>query len=113
MNQLLLPVAPPDGNIDTDPAAPPPYSQEQPLLPPEFPPEGGTRGADTTDSTDVYQLDLPVDPPHYSPNEASATPGCSDEGTVLPSTNRPDGDVPEVMISPPPYELDQPPPYSK
>ena len=110
MDQVLLHVSPPDDNIDTDEDAPPPYSPEQPLLPPT---NGAAHSTDNTYISDICHLDLPVDPPQYSPPEASEPSGYSNEGTVLPSTNRPEVDIQEVMISPPPYEPDQPPPYSK
>ena len=115
MDQPLLHVAPPDDNTATDEAAPPPYSQEQPLplLPMDCPPDGGAYALDGTNNSDLYHLDLPVDPPPYSSSETPAPSGYCDKETVLLSTNRLDVDIPEVVISPPPYERDQPPPYSK
>ena len=111
-DHLLLQVAPPDDNIDTNQAAPPPYSPEQPLLHPSLPPEGDSHGAD---GSEFYHLDLTPDPPPYYPSETSAPPGYgnSNEGRVLPPVTTPDVDAPEVVIYPPPYERGQPPPYTK
>ena len=112
MEPLLLQAAPSDENIDMDAAPPPPYSPDEPLLQPDLPSDGGAHDADVADGSNCHHLDLPADPPPYTPSEATAPPVYSNEGTVLPSTNTPDVVLPEVVISPPPYESDQPPPYS-
>ena len=114
-DHLLLQVAPPDDNISSTHPAPPPYSPEQPLLQPDLPPEGDDRAGDGSDGSELYHLDLTMDPPPYYPSETSAPPGYSNssEGIVLPSTTTPDVDEPEVLIYPPPYERGQPPPYTK